>query len=320
MDQATELMQRVFVFTTAFSEFIEKIPNTIKHLTESNAGDSAESSTSNLLVKSLQFECNNLLDMHQLFVKNTFEGALKEISNLKAVNAKILEKIKASQVHDVKNTQDAFMQTEDVIPSHHSLQNNSLFESSSTCLSSTHLEINTSSFNTTLNSSSSKSTSKVIIYNVPPMFGIQEIIEEINEIDNSSIKVIKSFNNKNSENANHVLELSTDVANFLCKRKFIKIKEKRFTVKRFISIKRCFKCQSLRHFCAKKCKNDFVCVWCGQHHEPGFCDKPAKCINCTVNNNKGHNFNTNHPAFSRTCESVKLFKMKLRIRLNSRIT
>lgn len=51
------------------------------------------------------------MEIHKLFVENTFNRFVKEIQNLKEVNKKILTKIKSSEVH----TQDTYTQTDEII-------------------------------------------------------------------------------------------------------------------------------------------------------------------------------------------------------------
>lgn len=88
------------------------------------------------------------------------------------------------------------------------------------------------------------------------------------------------------------------------------------TVRRYVIVQRCFRCQAFGHI-AKECiaKRDF-CAKCADNHRAEACTNTAKeCINCWENNKKsGTNFDLNHETFARECQS---YKMRMREQLDA---
>ena len=119
-----------------------------------------------------------------------------------------------------------------------------------------------------------------------------------------------------------VIELSDQEARQLLDRGKILVGFNSCSVKRYVNVARCFKCQRYGHL-SSNCPNNPCCVNCGEDHPPGSlgetstCTAPPNCINCHEKKqreiqqfkekkiNKYTIFTTKHKTSDRQCEVYK---------------
>ena len=122
-----------------------------------------------------------------------------------------------------------------------------------------------------------------------------------------------------------VIELNDLEARQLLEKGKILIGFNSCSVKRYINITRCFKCQpfNANGHLSSNCPNNPCCVNCGEDHPPGslgetsVCTAPPNCVNCHERKqreiqlfkekkiNKYTIFTTKHKASDRQCEVYK---------------
>lgn len=133
----------------------------------------------------------------------------------------------------------------------------------------------------------------------------------------SSIKLVKTYRSGGCTGFSQVIEVLGDIAHSILKAKVLFIVYNSNPMKRFIRVVRCFNCNWCNHI-SKFCVKQRSCVWYGK-----TMNKDTKFILRSKrysNSSKGYNFNVKHPAFSKNCELLKFHILKLRLKLNSRIT
>lgn len=149
---------------------------------------------------------------------------------------------------------------------------------------------------------------RVIICELPVQFNIPDILIGISDIVKthvSSINFVKKYKLNYADIYNWILDISPEIAKQLLRVKEIPIQTKLYPVKKFVVVKRCFRCQTYKHI-AKFCDNNIKCSVCAGPHNNTNCTNFPKCINCIINNeNNNTSFDTSHAAFARDCPSLK---------------
>lgn len=152
--------------------------------------------------------------------------------------------------------------------------------------------------------------SKIIIFNIPENLEDNFIISkmcEISKLENSkeNVQIVSKLGSRKFENSVHlVLEMPKKNSFELLKKGFIYLGFKKFLLQKYITMKRCTKCQSLDHT-LKNCSSKFsICCYCGINHDANTnCrNKPPTCINCKKFK---HIYNIHHTANDLKCPVFK---------------
>lgn len=129
---------------------------------------------------------------------------------------------------------------------------------------------------------------KLIIFNVPEKYEDSFIINKFGDLINvdttqRNIEIITKIGSKKFDKAVHVvMEIPRKNTIELIKRGYIYLGFKKYFIQKYITMKRCTRCQSLNHT-LKNCTSKFhICYYCGINHNLTFnCKKqPPTCINC----------------------------------------
>jgi len=152
---------------------------------------------------------------------------------------------------------------------------------------------------------------QVTIFDIEPNLNIEEVIPDLLSL-NPTIT---------ASNPNHyaavlslrpagdeqvcTLECDPNLFKDIIKLGKINIGWNRCRVKENFYIPRCYTCQQLGHV-RKHCKEkDKRCPRCSQIHEGTNCEKPHKCFNCTVNNQRSKTkFNNEHSSSDPKCPCI----------------
>lgn len=149
---------------------------------------------------------------------------------------------------------------------------------------------------------STPKNNKVILYHVPNEVSEDDLKKEIlreEELQDSEFDVIKHI--KSSESTRHiVLATEKDSYDKLLRRGRILLNFRSIRVHKYITLKRCFKCQHYGHY-SSNCTQKEYCGKCAQEHDTRTCDtQNFKCVNC----------NGLHPSYSTLCPKYKEWKHK----------
>lgn len=152
------------------------------------------------------------------------------------------------------------------------------------------------------------------------VYGIIQVICNSIEREIPSINFVKKYQRKDTGNYNYVIEVPYGIAKFITNRRFLIVKDQSCSLKRFIRVISCFKCQGFNH-AANSCTKDNIYAWCCESQDSEKCTKPPKCNICIKSNKcHKHNFNTDHSVFARNCESLKYYILHIRLKLNAKIS
>lgn len=153
----------------------------------------------------------------------------------------------------------------------------------------------------------------IIIFNIPVRCNDEDVIGLITRnfpsVDPKTLSILKNFTNKFDRN-NWVVLMEPTTANLLLESKKLYHHFQYFVVKKYVSLRLCYKCQGFGHT-AKYCTwTDSNCSFCskqGHNHRSCKATTPT-CINCCTANYKDNNLNwsTSHHSRDRTkCNAWK---------------
>lgn len=280
----------------------------------------------NDIARTVKFKVNTISNFYPHII-NGCADIIKEKNNLQEVNNRLLTRLKDKKI-TTKSTICVSTQTEELHPelvnsplTHNSSLLNNKFNENSNSLNSP-VNANSTLLDASISATNQK-LCKIIIYNINENIDIPDITLAISskvQDEIPELNFIRRVERKSSKKYNYIIEVPHHVACQLINARNFIINDCVCHVKKFIKIIRCFKCHQYGHL-AKFCTKIKICGWCGESHESEKCSKPPQCTNCVHNNNTyNHSFNTNHPAFSKSCSSFKFYILRARLRAQSRFS
>lgn len=147
---------------------------------------------------------------------------------------------------------------------------------------------------------------KIMIFNLPTQMDTNTLTQALN--DSLNIKD-ESFNiiwrpNKHKEQFRHAAVTSSKfLTSKLINQGKIIIGLNSYTIKRFVNITRCYRCQDYGHF-ARECRaSKEYCGLCANSHPTEKCtSNRIRCINCKVQWDQGHDIDYNHTVTDSRCK------------------
>lgn len=153
-----------------------------------------------------------------------------------------------------------------------------------------------------------KKRQRVIIFSIPKEVTEEDLLNSIKKKTNeqADIKLIKTTMNKDYYHQS--LELDPSSAAFLLSQRKLLIHMHSCPIRKYISLPRCYKCQTLGHV-AIQCKRNSVtrCEHCADAHDSRTCPHKEetskhKCYNCLMfNQSSSSKLQTNHKSSSPHC-------------------
>lgn len=150
----------------------------------------------------------------------------------------------------------------------------------------------------------------IIFCKLPETFNIPDILIGICDIIQKpvdSIQFKKKYKLKYMNAFNWIFDISPDIAKKLLDHKEALIQSNLYPVRKYMDIKRCFRCQAYSHH-ANFCNEKIACQVCAGPHNDPHCKNTPKCINCIKNNDLNNTqFDIFHQAFAHKCPYLKLY-------------
>lgn len=166
---------------------------------------------------------------------------------------------------------------------------------------------------------------RIRITNIDPKIPDEELImklksnnENIESVEMKLVTVVPKRIRGTASN-DIVVEVNADAYKFLLDLGLLYMPWRECRIFEHIYLKRCFKCCGFSHT-SNECQNEQACSKCGGKHKHTMCrNKKTCCVNCEQTNNRLNlQLDTNHHAWSRSCQVLqrRLQKMREKIEFN----